>query len=323
MLRRLADGAIHSSAALSETTGLSRRQVARLAAESIAAGLPFTVVRGRGYRLAEPVALIDAEAVRAAGGAGFTRLTLATVAATGSTSSDLLAAASEGPIHGAVLVAEVQSAGRGRRGQPWRAALGGSLTFSLGWTLARGAAALGGLSLAVGVAASRALRQLGYAGVQLKWPNDLVWRMHKLAGILVECVPPLDPSAPATVVVGIGVNVQLPAAVREAIPQPVTDLARCGGAVDRNVLLAALLDELVSVLDTFDREGFAAVRDEWTRLHAHQGRPVTLRHADGRVLEGDAVGVADDGALLLARNGRIERAITGDVSLRQAGGREA
>ena len=126
-----------------------------------------------------------------------------------------------------MLAAEWQTAGRGRRGKAWTAVAGGSLTFSLGWRYEQGAGFLAGLSLAVGVAVVKALEAEGLAGVELKWPNDLVHRHLKVGGILVELNG--DALGPSTVVVGVGLNVRLPAEVRRNIEQPVSDLTTVAG----------------------------------------------------------------------------------------------
>ena len=143
-------------------------------------------------------------------------------------------------IHASVLAAEWQTAGRGRRGRKWTAVAGGSLTFSLGWRFDQGAGYLAGLSLAVGVAVIRALEAEGLPGVELKWPNDLIYRHMKVGGILVELNG--DALGPSSVVVGVGLNVRLPATAKHDIDQPVSDLTAVAGRgaapIDRNRLLA-------------------------------------------------------------------------------------
>ena len=126
-----------------------------------------------------------------------------------------------------MLAAEWQTAGRGRRGRKWTAVAGGSLTFSLGWRFDQGAGYLAGLSLAVGVAVIRALEAEGLPGVELKWPNDLIHRHLKVGGILVELNG--DALGPSTVVVGVGLNVRMPATAKRDIDQPVSDLTAVAG----------------------------------------------------------------------------------------------
>jgi BirA family biotin operon repressor/biotin-[acetyl-CoA-carboxylase] ligase len=183
------------------------------------------------------------------------------------------------------------------------------------WRFERAAAALSGLSLAVGVAVARALAALGVEGVQLKWPNDVLHAGRKLGGILVELQGVA--AGPAAAVIGIGLNLRLPAGVRDAVAQPVTDIAEIAARVPaRNELLAAALFELERVLDGFAAYGFAPLRAEWIARHAHQGRQVTLSSGAGRSLTGRATGVAEDGALLIETVGGVERCVSGELSLR-------
>ena len=236
-----------------------------------------------------------------------------------STNTALLAQAAAGAESGAVLAAEWQPRGRGRLGRVWRAGVGEALTFSLLWRFARGAGALSGLSLAIGVAVARALDTAGARDVALKWPNDVQWRGHKLGGILIELAG--DALGPTAAVIGIGVNVRLSEATRAGIGQPAADLERaCGAVPDRNRVLAALLTELGRVLDAFAREGFAPLSAEWQRRHAHQGERVTLVLPDGARMNGRACGVAQDGALLLETRAGIQRHHSGEITLRPQNG---
>jgi BirA family biotin operon repressor/biotin-[acetyl-CoA-carboxylase] ligase len=232
-----------------------------------------------------------------------------------STSSVLLERAARGGGHACVIACEHQTAGRGRRGSAWVSARGGSLAFSLLWRFDAGPAALSGLSLAVAVMAVRALEREGVAGVQVKWPNDLVHADRKLGGILVEASG--ETAGPSVAVIGLGLNVRLDPETRERVGQPVADLAECAPTLaSRTELLAALLESLASGLSQFSREGFAPFRDEWVRRHAWQGRSVALTISGRRVAEGEAVGIAEDGALVLRSPGGVERFHSGELSLR-------
>ena len=221
LLRQLSDGDFHSGEDLAAKVGLTRARVSQLLRQAETAGLSLERVRGLGYRLKAAPDFLDAAAVRLALTAlgakvakpgapapkpqapveedlGITAQDRPTFDRTppalqvevsdqiDSTSTELLRRAPRRDIHGAVLAAEWQTAGRGRRGRPWTAVAGGSLTFSIGWRFEQGAGFLAGLSLAVGVAVARALEKEGFEGIELKWPNDLVFRHHKLGGILIE-----------------------------------------------------------------------------------------------------------------------------------------
>ena len=315
LLRLLSNADFQSGAALSRKLGVSPAAL-RLALQDLETlGLALVRVRGRGYRLAEPYDFLDAAGVNAGLGAHAPRFRLDLLDACASTSTLLLERAREGAPAGSVIACEWQSAGRGRRGNTWQSGLGGNLTFSLLWRFAQGAAGLSGLSLAVGVAVARGLESAGIAGVQLKWPNDLLHAGRKLGGILIE-VHADSPGATATVI-GIGINLRLPAVLRDAIAQAVTDVASISRRVPRrNEIIAATLAELAPALDLFSAQGFAPLREEWTARHAHQGKAVALSSGDGNAIAGRAVGVADDGALLLETARGVERFVSGELSLR-------
>lgn len=317
-LRALSDGAFHSGEDIARVLGVTRSAVWYGIRDISGAGFSIEKVRGRGYRLAQPVSLLDAARVREA--LGMTDLDVEICDTLDSTNTQLMQRAAAGVRGPLALAAELQTAGRGRRGRVWHSALGHTLTFSLLWPFAQGARELGGLSLAVGVALARALRAAGARDARLKWPNDVVLPAGKLAGILIEMQG--DVLGPSTAVIGIGVNVRADSRVQAAAGQPVADLeTAAAAAIDRNGLLAGLLRELSSVIGVFTRSGFTALQAEWQSLHAQQDQPVQLLLPDGKTITGIARGVADDGALLLDNAGVISRHHSGEISLRAAGGR--
>ncbi|MEM8511624.1 BirA family biotin operon repressor/biotin-[acetyl-CoA-carboxylase] ligase [Massilia sp. MP_M2] len=240
-----------------------------------------------------------------------TKVAIEVVAQTGSTNADLLARASTlaAPL---LLVAEHQSAGRGRAGRSWLSSPEGSLTFSLAWRFDGGPQALLGLPLAVGVALADTLGALGQQ-VHLKWPNDVLKDGDKLAGILIETQS--APGGGTWTVIGIGLNLLMPDTMEAQLGRSAAGmpwLAR----MDRDALMAALLDGLADCLREFAARGFAAFSARWNLRHAWQGETVVL--LDGGVVrhEGRAAGVDDSGRLLLdTPEGRIT-VMAGDVSLR-------
>lgn len=236
-------------------------------------GVRIDAQAGRGYALAEPVELLDAERIRAP-------LQAATVDALSSldvawsldsTNSELLRR--KAPERGVeVLLAEQQTGGRGRRGRQWASPIASNLYLSLSRQFSGGLARLGGLSLVVGVAVAEALRQAGYIAVGVKWPNDLLAHGRKLGGILVEGGG--EHGGPVRAVIGIGVNVRMPAPVAMTIDQAWTDLAGLGdGAPSRNALAAQLLDTLLPALDQFDRDGLPPFLARYAVLMCWQGAP--------------------------------------------------
>ena len=224
-----------------------------------------------------------------------------------STNARLVARAEAGAPSGLVIVAERQTAGRGRMGRTWVSAPGDSLTFSLLWRLPTGRP-IDGLSLAVGVAIADTLTAIGIEAITLKWPNDILLGGRKLGGVLIEL-------AASAAVIGIGLNLRLPA----ELPADLLPIAAAlGQPVDANELLAKLLSGLHSALETFATGGFAAMRGRWQAFNAYVGAEVQVLSPFAPPLIGRCRGVADDGALLLETVRGIERVISGDVSLRRA-----
>jgi BirA family biotin operon repressor/biotin-[acetyl-CoA-carboxylase] ligase len=321
ILRLLADGQFHSGEALARDFGVTRATVWNALQAAEALGVQVFSVRGKGYRLPEPMQFLAHDKVLAALAAGDSEaapeITLQTHDQLDSTNSHLMRLAAEGAPHGLCAVVELQTGGRGRRGRTWMAGLGSGLTFSLLWRFDCGASGLSGLSLAVGVALARALQELGVPGTGLKWPNDVLHRQKKLAGVLIELQGDMD--GPSAAVIGIGLNLHLPEALKNSIGQPVTDIASItNGVPDRSHALGALLRHLIVVLREFERAGFAALREEWMTLHAHHEQPVCMLMPDGSEVRGIASGVAPDGALLLAIGDGMQRFSSGEVSLRAA-----
>jgi BirA family biotin operon repressor/biotin-[acetyl-CoA-carboxylase] ligase len=233
---------------------------------------------------------------------------------TGSTNADLLARAAclSGPL---LLVARNQTAGRGRAGRSWLSSNEGSLTFSLAWRVEGGLARLTGLPLAIGVALAETLEGLGVQ-VGLKWPNDVLRDGDKLAGILIETQAAQDGGV--WTVIGIGLNLLMPDELEAQIGRSVASLPWLA-RMDRNALLAALLDGLAGALREFERAGFAAFAARWNLRHAWQGETVTVLDGGAVLHEGSAAGVDDAGRLLLdTADGRIA-VLAGDVSLRVKG----
>lgn len=238
---------------------------------------------------------LDAGAIRAALGARASEVDVEVLARCTSTNALLL----DAPLGArtSLLAAELQSAGRGRRGRRWHSPAGAGLTFSLARRMHCPTAALAGLSLAAGVAAARALRALGAAEVALKWPNDLVARGAKLGGILVET---RAQNGALRAVVGLGVNCHATPALAAKLARSVIALQDLVPAPpSRNALAGRIAAELLGVLDAVEQDGFAPLRAAWDLLHAHAGKRVRVRLADGRVISGIAAGVAGDGALQL------------------------
>lgn len=320
LLRLLADGEFHSGEVLARQLGISRASISNALRDVESYGLELYSVRGRGYCLSRPLQWLEAE--RIAGHLGGRRkgFHIEILDSAASSNTLLLQRARQDAIavrSGSVLAVEWQSGGRGRLGRTWHSGLGNALTFSLLWRFDCGLSALSGLSLAAGVALVRALRVLGIAGAQLKWPNDVLNDTGKLAGILIETQG--DMLGPSAVVIGIGLNLALPQQVLRQIEQPVSSLAEMSGTLpERNHLLAVVLLELEDVLREFADHGFVALRTEWQSYHALQEQAAQLLLPDGSRVEGVVRGVTEDGSLELETAQGIRRFNVGEVGLRRA-----
>jgi BirA family biotin operon repressor/biotin-[acetyl-CoA-carboxylase] ligase len=321
LLAILADGRFHSGEDIATALGVSRSAVWKHLNWLRAQRIELEAVRKRGYRLAHPVDLLDAVKIleilppHARG----RLMHLDTLLEVDSTNRYLGALPAPEPGVARACVAEIQSAGRGRRGRVWLAPFGSSLCVSIAWTFAEVPASFPALGLAIGVGITRALAEVGASGLELKWPNDIVWHDHKLGGILIEVRG--FARGGTHVVVGIGLNVRLP-------PQARLELAEHHGvhAADlndvmhreipqRNHVAAAVLEAVPDVLVEFEARGFAPFIAEWETRDAVRGRRVRLVAGDIDV-HGVASGVGADGALLLDTGDRLERFVAGDLSLR-------
>ena len=320
ILKILADGAFHSGTDIGRRLRVTRAAISKAVKVLIADGIEIHRVTGRGYRLESPLQPIDRTRVlRALDDLGFKWPgKLEVLEQVDSTNLELLRQAQAGATGGRVCVAEAQSGGRGRRGRGWVATPYRNILFSIAWRFEAGSARIGGLSLAAGVAVLRALRAQGIEDAALKWPNDIVWKGRKLAGLLIDVRG--EAAGPMLAVVGLGLNVQLDARARARIDQPCVDLAEISGRVpDRNRLVAQLVRELAMALREFERAGFAAFRDEWQRHHYFAGKRVGLTRTDAPTLYGTVVGVDDQGALLLRdAHGRVQAFHSGEISVRLA-----
>jgi BirA family biotin operon repressor/biotin-[acetyl-CoA-carboxylase] ligase len=231
-----------------------------------------------------------------------------------STNSYLLERARSHSPSGLVCLAEQQTAGRGRRGRCWISPYAANLYLSILWRFQLPVKRMTTLSLATGLALIHALQELGVGETGVKWPNDILWRQRKLAGILVELEKTSD--AGCSAVIGIGINVDMPADV--VIDQPWIDIAGIPGvneAINRNQLAAAVLNHLSPLLADFTVLDSAEIIDQWCRFDVFRNHPVVVKLADKNI-RGTARGVAADGALLLETQAGLSRYTVGEISFR-------
>ena len=316
LLAALADGEFHSGDELGGVLGVSRTAVWKQLKKVEELGLPLNSIKGKGYCIEGGLDLLSApvitEGIASDVSALISHLDVRGVIA--STNAVAMEKAVQG-ITGYICTAEQQTAGRGRRGRVWASPYASNLYLSVVWEFGGGAASLEGLSLAVGVAVVDALEKSGLSGAELKWPNDVLYQGRKLAGVLLEMTG--DPAGRCHVVIGIGLNVSMPASIY--IDQPWIDVRSISEpAANRNQLLIAILNELMLLLSTFEGQGFSAHQDRWQALDAFAGAEVAMSLANDTIV-GKAVGVDTTGAIMIETSAGMCRFNGGEVSLRATG----
>ena len=317
----LADGRFHSGTELASALGLSRSAIWKQLQALHELGLELTAVSGKGYKLQQPLQLLEKTQI-------FAYLSAQAIAllrcleihdVIASTNRHLFELAAQGGESGHVCLAEYQSAGKGRRGRVWVSPYGHNIYLSILWRYQDGPAALAGLSLALGVAVIRALHALGLTEIGLKWPNDIYWRQRKLAGILVEVSG--ENGGPCHAVVGLGVNFYLPAQQAAAIDQPWVDISSALGAgayVRRNECIALLLNELLPLIADFRAGSMQNYVAEWRNYDCMLGKSVDVFIGAFRQT-GVVAGIDADGLLLLQTpDGQLQSFASGEVSLSSA-----
>ena len=318
LLNLLADGRFHSGTHLASTVGISRSAVWKHLQALDELGLALTAVSGKGYRLSQPLELLDAAQIQQSLSSKTSDLVidLELHDVMASTNSHLMRRAQQNAQSGLVCLAEYQSEGRGRRGKRWVSPYGHNIYLSLLWRYQPGPSALAGLSLAIGVGVIRMLRQLGINEAGLKWPNDIYWRGCKLAGILIEVSG--ETSGPCHAVIGLGLNVYLPTAQGQAIDQAWVDLHHILGPnlPSRNYLVASLLNSLLPIVADYETQTARAYLDEWRSYDCMLGLPSLIRIGD-QTLHGVVRGINDEGLLLMEDEaGVLRQFASGEVSLK-------
>lgn len=320
LIRLLSDGELHSGQQLGEHLGVSRAAVWKQLRKLEALGLEVVSVRGQGYRLAQPVELLDGATLVSGLSRDARRHLQRLMIEDSLTSSNeyLRQRFGQGAGHGEVCLVEHQQAGRGRRGRSWAAPWAGAVMLSVGWRFEVGVAALEGLSLAVGVALAQVLERHAVTPY-LKWPNDVLLAtadggFAKLAGILVEVSG--DAAGPCEAVVGLGINVDFPTGFRSAIEQPIATVHDQAPGLSRNTLATEVVDTLLPLLAGFEAGGFADWQEAWNARHGFAGLPVEVLRGEQRLLA-TAESVDAAGNLWIQHVGGRERLAGGEVSLRR------
>jgi BirA family biotin operon repressor/biotin-[acetyl-CoA-carboxylase] ligase len=311
-----AGDAFVSGEAISDKLGLTRAAVWKHVESLRSQGYRIDAFPARGYRLAAVPDRLGPLELRPLLNTHDVGRELHWYAELGSTSDRAKELADEGAEHGELVIAEAQTAGRGRRGRVWTSPPGRNLAFSVVLRPDLPPARAPELTLVASIAICDALRQAGVeAGI--KWPNDVLAHGRKIAGILTELAA--EPDRVHWVVLGVGVNVN---ARREDFPPELRDeatsvLLERGEPAPRALFAAACLAGLEEWLDRHAEAGFGAIRTAWRERSVTLGRQVSVR-ADGRDVLGVAEDLDEDGALLVRDASGVQRILSGDVTLLRA-----
>lgn len=312
LIQSLSAGDFVSGQLLGEQLNISRTAIAKHIKALTDIGLDIYSVTGKGYKLAQPLYLLDKEKIASLLDDDSSLVEVHSLI--DSTNDYLMRRLPNQLSAGQVCLAEYQSAGRGRRGRQWISPFGSQIYLSMYWYLEQGLSAAMGLSLVTALAVSDAVKAHSDVQVQLKWPNDIYLDGVKLAGILID----LEGQAlePSHCVIGIGLNLHMPEESGKLIEQKWTDLQSHSHVdIDRSVLSAQLINCLRNRLQQYQQTGLTMMLDEWHANDAFLNKRVKLITGD-RVTHGLCRGVNNQGALLLEVNGQVKPIYGGEVSLR-------
>lgn len=216
-----------------------------------------------------------------------------------------------------VCLAEKQTRGRGRRGKEWFSPFGSNICMSIRRPVNITPKASGAISLVVGISIVQALESFGYVDLKIKWPNDIYYKNKKLSGVLIEVVSVkhdfLD------VIIGIGMNVNVPDSALSSVEQAWVNLAEipCDSPASRNDLVIAIVNNLNENLSLLENKGLNAFQQSWKRYDLLLGKSIKVMQEDNSLIEGEAIGISDTGRLLVERtNNTVLPVSAGEVSVR-------
>ena len=316
LLKLLADGQFHSGVELAQQLNVSRTTISKRVADWQAQGLDIDTVTGKGYRLQTPIDWLNQQKIYQYIPLNVQKLItdFSIYPIISSTNDAVAQSLQKNAKSGVVCLAEMQSAGRGRRGRTWLSPPAGTFYGSVGWIFSEGFQVVEGLSLAIGVAVVDALRSSGVQGLQLKWPNDIVWHGKKLGGILIEMNA--EVGGICQVIVGVGINLALPQTVKQQIDQDVVDLREICPDLNRQQVTATVVSQIVQLLSDYSVKGFRYYRQTWQAYDALFGLPVKVLGL-AQTIEGTAAGIDEQGAFLIQTATGLQAISGGEVSVRK------
>lgn len=328
VIQTLSDGEFHSGADLGKSLGLTRSAIWKLTQQFKSYGIEFESVTGKGYRIPGGFSLLDIQKIQA-GLRPATSLSSSPSSASSAlpypeieiwdtlaSTNDYLMDKGSSQDKNLCCLAERQTHGKGRQGKTWASPFGSNIYFSLLWHFNADLSELSGLSLVTAIALTKVLNQWGIeADLGLKWPNDVLWKKQKLAGVLIEVSGETQHRSRA--VIGIGINVRMPKESGKKINQKWTDISQITGeTIDRNLLVASLLTELIVSLEKFQKDGFSVFMKDWQALDLCFNQKVSLIRAN-EIIQGKGQGINEKGQFLLKdASNKIQSFSSGEISLK-------
>ena len=315
LLKILSDGALHSGESLGKQLGLTRGAIWKLIKQLINNyGIAIEAKTKQGYRIPGGIEFLDKEIINKYLNPEYKSFAQNTVIfdEVDSTNTYLAQDASAN-----ICLAESQSAGKGRLGRKWFSPYASNIYLSLRWNFTKNLVALDGLSLALGIAITRALVEYGITtGIALKWPNDILWQKQKLAGVLIELSGEMHETYQT--IIGIGINADMSKQLAPDISQPWCDIAQIiRSKPERNKIIGLLLNHVYAALIIFQDQGLKPFLAEWQKLDITYGKKITLTASQKQIIRGISLGINDHGYLLLKDNDeQIHEFNIGEVSLR-------
>ncbi|MGI2856434.1 bifunctional biotin--[acetyl-CoA-carboxylase] ligase/biotin operon repressor BirA [Shewanella algae] len=309
ILQLLQQGEFVSGERLAEQLGISRMAVSKHISALTAFGIDIFSVKGKGYKLVRSLHLIDKPRLLSAIDNRcfyFDEL--------GGTNTFLLNHVDE-LSNGDLCIAEYQSAGRGRRGRQWLSPYGSHLYLSMYWQFSQGLSQAMGLSLVVACSLVSVLESFGIAGLGVKWPNDIYLDGRKLAGVLIEMSGTAD--SECDLVIGIGLNMAMPAELGEQLDQPWSDLSGLESMPDKTELAINLHQQLLKDIKLFETQGLAAFSTRWQSADIFAGQQVKLLLGEQQI-SGHYLGIDEQGGVILQTENGPQHFVGGEISLRGA-----
>lgn len=311
-LKILSDGNSYSGEEIGKRLGIGRAAIWKIISQLREKGLQIESVKGQGYKLLDNVEMLDENTIKAdLKDNSFDEII--TLNQTASTNSYLSSQFTDSTKNLA-CIAENQTGGRGRNNRSWISPFARSIAMSVRWHFQTLPSGISGLSLAVGIAVANAMHNIGIENAMVKWPNDIYINNSKLAGILIEISGEI--SGPCSVIIGIGINLQLTEEEKSQIDQSCTAIyEHTQQRIGRNRIIAELLNSIAAVMSIFADKGFSSLLTQWQKYDLLKNREVTLITHNNQE-NGVALGVSKDGALQVTVNGEERLFYSGDVSLR-------